>query len=147
MIIFGWGHQTNKNLGPTFRNHCSNCNNDGYWILTKITVSFTLFFIPIFPYSIKYFLACPVCKYGVTLDSEKAEKLRRLIEASQSQTNKQISEDECMRVVRNENVSRKHVESMVVERNSGQGSSYCSGCGTKIISDINFCGNCGIKVS
>jgi len=55
MIIFGWGHQTIKNIGPTFKNHCSHCNNEDYWTLTKYTTWFTLFFIPVIPYSIKYF--------------------------------------------------------------------------------------------
>src|SRR3990167_6580332 len=94
MIIFGWGHQTIKNFGPTFKNHCSHCNNEEYWTLTRHTTWFTLFFIPIIPYSVKYFLSCPICQYGITLDNKQVEQIKPIAEANQLLIDGKITEVE-----------------------------------------------------
>ena len=66
-FIFGWGRQLKKKFGPVFKKMCSHCHNEDYWIFLRISTWFTLFFIPVIPYSWKYFLACPICEYGVYL--------------------------------------------------------------------------------
>jgi len=140
-----------KNFGPTFRQHCSHCNNDEYWVLTRIMTWFTLFFIPVFPYSIKYFLTCPVCQYGLTLDSEQTEKIKPLAEANQLLIDGKITEVE-YKAQMNQlgSGSPIPVEAEVVEQKEFVGGneeiSFCSECGTKVTKEIKFCGNCGVRV-
>ena len=56
MIIFGWNFQTIKQIGFVFKKVCEHCNNEEYWVLTRTITWFTLFFIPVIPYSFKFFL-------------------------------------------------------------------------------------------
>lgn len=152
MIIFGWGHQTTKNFGPTFKNHCNHCNNDEYWVLTRIMTWFTLFFIPVFPYSIKYFLSCPICQYGLTLDSKQIEQIKPIAEANQLLIDGKITEAEYKTQINQlEGGAPVHVEAETVEQKvlsgGNEDTSFCSECGTKVTKEIKFCGNCGVKVS
>jgi tetratricopeptide (TPR) repeat protein len=94
MIIFGWGRQTIKQIGVTFKKLCSHCQNEDYWILTRYMTWFTLFFIPVFPYSIKYFLSCPICKYGLTLDQKQIDQFKPLAEINQLLIDGKITNDE-----------------------------------------------------
>ena len=151
MIIFGWGHQTTKNFGPTFKNHCSHCNNEDYWTLTKYTTWFTLFFIPVIPYSIKYFLSCPVCQYGITLDSNQLEQIKPIAEANQLLIDGKITEIEYKAKVEQLGNGSSSVEGEVIEQkpisDKSETNKFCSGCGTVITEDTKFCGNCGSKIS
>ncbi len=152
MIIFGWGHQTTKNFGPTFKNHCSHCNNEEYWVLTRIMTWFTLFFIPVFPYSIKYFLSCPICQYGLTLDSKQIEQIKPIAEANQLLIDGKITEAEYKTQINQLGSGASvHVEGEATEQKVLSGGkediSFCSECGTKITKEIKFCGNCGVKVT
>ncbi len=94
MIIFGWGHVTNKQYGATLADNCSNCNNDSWWHLLRNRKWFTLFFIPVIPYKTKYFLMCPVCSQAVELTSSQVERARQLNVLTQGLLNKSISENE-----------------------------------------------------
>src|ERR1035437_2087230 len=93
-IIFGWGRRTVKNIGVVFKNICNNCHNEEYWVMTRVMTWFTLFFIPVIPYETKYFLSCPVCKYGITLDGEQLEKLRPIAETNQLLAEGQITQED-----------------------------------------------------
>jgi len=55
---------------------------------------FTLFFIPVFPYSIKYFLSCPICKYGLVLDQKQINEIKPLAEANQLLIDGKITKEE-----------------------------------------------------
>lgn len=151
MLIFGWGRQTIKSFGPTFRQPCSHCNNDEYWVLTRIMTWFTLFFIPVFPYSIKYFLSCPICQYGLTLDNEQTEKIKPLAQANQLLIDGKITEAE-YKTQMNQlgGGTSTPVEADVVEQKElGSGNddiNFCSECGTKATKEIKFCENCGVKI-
>ncbi|MBQ2883560.1 MAG: zinc-ribbon domain-containing protein [Alphaproteobacteria bacterium] len=57
-IIFGWGFTT-KSVKGFFLSGCPKCGLRLQVI--KITKWFTLFFIPIFPYSRKLYLYCERC--------------------------------------------------------------------------------------
>ena len=37
---------------------------------------FTLFFIPVIPYEIKFFLTCPICQYGINRDTAQFHELK-----------------------------------------------------------------------
>lgn len=151
MIIFGWGHQTTKNFGPTFKNHCNHCNNDEYWMLARIMTWFTLFFIPVFPYSIKYFLSCPICQYGLTLDSQQTERIKPIAEANQSLIDDKITEAEYkIQINQIESTSPARVEAETTKSealNGGENIGFCPECGMKVAKENKFCGKCGIKVS
>lgn len=155
MIIFGWGHQMIKNFGPTFRHHCNHCNNDEYWVLTRIMTWFTLFFIPVFPYEIKYFLSCPICQYGLTLKKEQIDEIKPLAEANQLLVDGKITKEEYQNKINllNSNQTQqisapadvKEVEHWVVSDNALL--SFCADCGKELTKDIKFCGNCGVQVA
>jgi hypothetical protein len=74
-IIFGFGRRTVRLLGFTAARLCGNCHNTSPWKVMKITRWFTLFFIPVIPYSSKYVAMCPTCSRGVELDAKAAQGL------------------------------------------------------------------------
>lgn len=150
MFIFGWGHQTIKQIGAVFKNLCSHCHNEEYWILTRITTWFTFFFIPVIPYSVRYFLSCPICKYGLTLDDKQIGELKPIAETNQLLVDGQITQDEYQfRMKRLNDPSLQRVEAKVVEPNTlggnNKGPIYCAKCGNQVTKEIKFCGNCGNK--
>lgn len=67
MIIFGTKGFT-KDLGRTSINQlCPNCNNHVTLQAQQVGRKFSLFFIPLFTVSSKYYGLCPVCNYGYEL--------------------------------------------------------------------------------
>lgn len=151
MIIFGWGRQTFKLIGVVYKNLCSHCHNEDYWVLTRIRTWFTLFFIPIIPYSTKYFLSCPVCKYGATLDSAQVNALKPLAELNQALLDEKITDVEYKesvdRLNKEDSKEIELIEKEVIKTVSKEHFSYCANCGMEVIGEINFCGNCGAAVS
>ncbi len=150
MVIFGWGRQTIRQIGVLFKQLCNHCHNEEYWILTKITTWFTLFFIPVFPYSVKYFLSCPVCKYGLTLDQKEIELFKPIAETNQLLVEGKITQEEYQaRITQLHNGSpdRVQVEAAETRALTGGGAnfSYCANCGTTVTKELKFCGNCGTK--
>ena len=155
MIIFGWGFQTIKNFGPTFKRLCDHCRNEEYWNLTRIMTWFTLFFVPIFPYEIKHFLSCPICKYGFNLNGEQSGKLKPLAEANQLLVDGKITAEEYhsrLNLLNGESqatseTSPETVEAKVLPANTQEGLSFCAQCGNKVTHDLKYCGNCGTATS
>jgi len=154
MIIFGWGHQTTKNFGPTFKNHCGHCNNDEYFALNRIMTWFTLFFIPVIPYSIKYFLSCPICQYGLVLNDEQIGKIKPVAEANQSLIDGKITEQEYqLRINQLSDSGEAELDSpkkIETKANSNVISKtkniFCSNCGNSSEPGSKFCTNCGKKI-
>ncbi len=68
-ILFGWGFRTNKHFG-TRKERCNICGGDEYSYY-RIRTWFTLFFIPIIPYSTKYIMVCHRCGNSIELTSEQ----------------------------------------------------------------------------
>ena len=75
-FIFGWGRTTVKDHGAFHPMLCPHCDNERYWQLYSKTTWFTLFFIPVIPYSFKYFLLCPICEHGLDLDKRTFDDLK-----------------------------------------------------------------------
>ena len=76
-IIFGWNKVTSDILGVFFnKTHCSHCNNDARWNLTRIKKWITLFFIPIIPYSNEHWTICPICGWGRKLTKEQISRIK-----------------------------------------------------------------------
>lgn len=153
MIIFGWGFRTIKNFGPAFKNLCSHCNNEQYWNLSRVMTWFTLFFIPVFPYEIKYHLLCPVCKWGIELNQKQINDIKPIAEANQLLIDGKISQDEYkIRLAQPNTASSKTADINATENEIKKENivdfEYCSDCGTKLSRQAKFCGNCGTaKVS
>ena len=80
MIIFGWGKVTLKNFGGIQKKQCGHCHNEGIWELRRYRTWFTLFFIPVIPYSQKALLVCPICEHYIMLTSEQFKELRLQLE-------------------------------------------------------------------
>jgi hypothetical protein len=94
MIIFGWGRVTNKDYGPTMATKCPNCHNDVWLQLHTYRKWFTLFFIPVFPYSSKHLLLCDVCSQGVELKGEQIQTAKQMNELTNGLFTETISKDE-----------------------------------------------------
>ena len=152
MIIFGWGFQTIKNFGPAFRRLCDHCHNEEYWILTRIMTWFTLFFIPIFPYEVKYRLACPICKYGMVLNGDQTAKIKPITIANQLLIDGKITQEEyALRLGEPSapaapEVISDAVEAKILPEGTKVTLSYCAGCGSEVVGELKFCGHCGTAV-
>jgi hypothetical protein len=94
MIIFGWGHTSSKHYGPTLAITCPNCNNDTWYHLVRHRTWFTLFFIPVIPYSSRHLLLCQVCSQQIKMTGDKLEKAKRLSELTRELFDKKISASE-----------------------------------------------------
>ncbi|MCB0805430.1 MAG: zinc-ribbon domain-containing protein [Bacteroidales bacterium] len=80
LVIFGYGHKTNKTDELRQISHCFNCGNDRRWILGKQSTWFTLFFIPVVPVKNEYLEYCPVCGKGNRLSAvEYQNKLNQIV--------------------------------------------------------------------
>lgn len=150
-ILFGWGHQTTKIFGVTIKNLCSNCNNEEYWVLQRTITWFTLFFIPVIPYSIKYFMHCPICERGIYLDNNQIEIFRPLAENNQLLIDGEITpEEHAIRLgVQLEQKTEPALEEVQPAKQIADKSSspkFCTECGTSIIDSSKFCGKCGVKI-
>ena len=78
MILFGWGRRVVKDIGPLFFDTCGRCNNEVYFRLLQITTWFTLFFIPIFPYSVENLIVCPTCQCTAKFPKEQMKDAKVL---------------------------------------------------------------------
>lgn len=79
MIIWGFGRRTVKRHGAAVSQRCPNCGNSGWFQLMTVRRWFTLFFIPIVPYSRRDLLICPVCSRGVELDKTRRQQALRMV--------------------------------------------------------------------
>ena len=74
-IIWGFGRQTKKSFGFVDYHVCGRCHNTTQFELVKITTWFTLFFIPVIPYHVKHFRACPICGAAQEMTKEEWERI------------------------------------------------------------------------
>lgn len=151
MIIFGWRSFV-TNIGTVFKKMCDHCHNEKDWVLTRVTRWFTLFFIPIFPVSWKYFFACPICKYGFTLNTEQVNIIKPIAELNQLLASGQITETEYQTRLNllnksNDTVSERTEKIETVVESEKETPTYCIKCGSLIDKDAKFCGSCGTNVN
>ncbi len=75
MIIL-WGFRKMQKLfGQSGPYTCNNCHNHTLFEIIRVRNWFTLFFIPLFPVSGKYYNLCPVCRQGYELTKQQAQEL------------------------------------------------------------------------
>ena len=73
-LIFGFGHRKFSRKGSVEGN-CTRCNNHVNKELVKATSYFTLFFVPVIPYSTKYLLVCPICNDTYEMSKEEFNRM------------------------------------------------------------------------
>jgi hypothetical protein len=93
MIIWGWGKVTKQVVGSVFERTCNYCNRTEVWKLYVMRTWFTLFFIPIIPYSKKYCIGCPKCGSYMELAAEEFEKIKLEISGNSNITSIGVVED------------------------------------------------------
>lgn len=71
MIIFGT--RTRANVLAIVRFLCLYCDTSAAQRVYERVSKFTLFFIPLFPYSRKYFVECVNCAATTALDRERVD--------------------------------------------------------------------------
>lgn len=84
MLIFGWGKVTRRYLGGVYQKLCSYCNTNAMWQLCVMRTWFTLFFIPVIPYSSKYCIICPKCGSYIELSKEEFEKIKMSMKSTEN---------------------------------------------------------------
>lgn len=72
-ILFGT-RRMRRSLG-TVMLLCQHCQRPSAHAVFKLHTWFTLFFIPVFPFSVRYMTACPMCGAGTKIDRAHAEQL------------------------------------------------------------------------
>ena len=77
MIIFGT--RTRPEVMGGFKNKCPECRNKTTHSVAKITSWFTLYFIPLIPYSNKLFVTCHACGVRHELTGEAKENMEALV--------------------------------------------------------------------
>lgn len=99
-IIFGWGHTRTNEIGVVFKERCPHCSNDTNFLLIVVKVFFTLFFIPVFPYSVKRLITCSICNFNYELDTEDFERLKYLADIYKKYSSGLLTEDEYSSLVK-----------------------------------------------
>lgn len=73
MLIIWGSRSMDKTLGETERSYeCQNCHNVSHYRIFSRKEWFTLFWIPIFPFSSTHYISCPVCNFGKKIKKQEA---------------------------------------------------------------------------
>ncbi len=75
MIIFGFGHQKATSLGNIGAMDCPRCHNTAPYVIHRVRTYFSLFFIPLIPYSTKYLLSCTICREAREISEAEKDRL------------------------------------------------------------------------
>lgn len=54
---------------------CPRCHNTAPYVVHQLRTWFTLFFIPVIPYSTKYLLSCTICREAREITAEEKDRL------------------------------------------------------------------------
>lgn len=76
MIIWGFGRQLRLFKKDVYEKACDYCGEQQAWQICVLTTWFTIFFIPIIPYSFSYRVECPNCKSYRKLTKEEYNILK-----------------------------------------------------------------------
>lgn len=72
-----WGTKDKEkilgNLGVNW--HCAHCDKELRHKVVRRKTWFTLFWIPVIPIISQYFVACPICDYGIKVSKKKFDGL------------------------------------------------------------------------
>ncbi|AIJ20568.1 zinc-ribbon domain-containing protein [Amycolatopsis methanolica] len=76
MLIYGWRKSVQELATATYL--CGNCQNPSAHALRRAVTRFTLFFIPLFPISSKYFTVCTFCGMTNKLTKDEAQQVQAM---------------------------------------------------------------------
>ncbi|MFC1753210.1 zinc ribbon domain-containing protein [Thermoproteota archaeon] len=93
MLIFGWGKTTKKDFGDTLPTTCPVCKEKTFLSYLRVKTWFTLFFIPVIPYSSKHYLLCGRCGNGKEIEYDNVDEILSINRLTQSYLSKEISKD------------------------------------------------------
>lgn len=79
MIPIIFGYRTSPKIEGGFKGECECCGRDTVHTVARITSWFTLFFIPIIPFSNKLVVGCNACGLRLELKGESREKMNDII--------------------------------------------------------------------
>ncbi|NIH82843.1 zinc-ribbon domain-containing protein [Amycolatopsis viridis] len=79
MIIYGWRKSVQDLATATYL--CGNCQNPSAHALRRAVTKFTLFFIPLFPISSRYFTVCTFCGMTNKLTKQEAQQVQAMQQA------------------------------------------------------------------
>lgn len=74
MIIWGFKSFENNLGNLSLSCECNHCHNQVQLQAKQIGKKFSLFFIPLFSTSAKYYALCPICNYGYETNKDEIEK-------------------------------------------------------------------------
>ena len=75
VILFGW--RSKPKVVGQLQNKCSHCKRKTMHGLVKVTKWFTLYFIPVIPFSNKLYDICGVCGLKNEIKGEAKEKIEQ----------------------------------------------------------------------
>lgn len=93
ILIFGID-RVNKPIGPIEEKLCPNCSNRKHWILQKTGRIFSLFFIPLIPFSSKFSIFCPICNFSLETNENDLPKYREMANLNNEALNGNLSHEE-----------------------------------------------------
>jgi hypothetical protein len=79
MLIYGWRSSVQELATATYL--CGHCQNPSAHALRRAVTKFTLFFIPLFPISSKYFTVCTFCGMTNKLTKDEAKQVQEMQQA------------------------------------------------------------------
>ena len=71
-IVYGT-RKMKKVLAHTPQYTCPRCAGVTHYAVMRIISCFTLFWIPLIPYSFKYYMVCPICGVNTEVKAEEAK--------------------------------------------------------------------------
>jgi hypothetical protein len=93
-VIFGFGRRRTRDHGPVVACTCPHCHNVVSLSLLHVTTWFTLFFIPVIPYSSKRFLVCSICRFARPVTKGNGPALEEMASITQSWRGGTLSDDD-----------------------------------------------------
>jgi hypothetical protein len=94
VVIFGFGKARTNDLGPAYPTTCPHYINLVSMHYVKRRKWFSLFFVPVVPYTASHRLECPVCSRGSELTSEQAKAAKELCASHAALVSGAITTDE-----------------------------------------------------
>ncbi|GAA5172379.1 MULTISPECIES: zinc-ribbon domain-containing protein [Amycolatopsis] len=88
MIIYGWRRKVHDLATTTYL--CARCGNPSAHVLRRAVTKVTLFFIPLFPVSSKYFTVCTFCGATNALTKDQAQEVQAAAAAQAAPVQPQV---------------------------------------------------------
>jgi hypothetical protein len=69
VVIMGWGDARARDRGEVAPATCPKCHNDVFMHEVHSEKQFSLYFVPLSSYGGKEYLLCPICHFGVAIET------------------------------------------------------------------------------